>query len=103
MLGRKASAAELENWGLVNRVFPQDAQAEDFHAQVLRFLEDQLSVNDGVSMMVSRRLQNAHRRKDWLYAVYDSADALAERFVDGAPLERFGRKKEQIGKRKARL
>lgn len=99
MLGRKCSADELQSWGLVNRTFP----TTDFHGHVLKFLQDQLAVNDGKSMMETRRLQNAPLRKDRLFAVYDSVDALAQRFVDGAPLERFGKKKNQIGRKKAKL
>ncbi|KAL4895448.1 ClpP/crotonase-like domain-containing protein [Aspergillus ambiguus] len=94
MFGRKCSVEELETWGLVNRVFP----AEGFHDHVMAFLEEQLSVNDGKSMIESKRLQNAPLRKDRLFAVYDSVDALAERFVDGAPYERFMKKKEQLMK-----
>ncbi|RMJ26757.1 Enoyl-CoA hydratase/isomerase family [Aspergillus sp. HF37] len=99
MLGRKCSVTELESWGLVNRVFP----AADFHTRVLDFLNELLNVNDGGSMMETRRLQNAPLRKDRLFAVYDSVDALAERFVDGAPLGRFGKKKDQIGKQRAKI
>lgn len=99
MLGRKCSVAELESWGLINRIFP----AKDFHAHVLSFLKEQLAVNDGKSMMETRRLQNAPLRKDRLFAVYDSVDALAERFVEGAPLQRFNNKKNLIGRQKAKL
>ncbi|GAB1215150.1 hypothetical protein ATERTT37_004336 [Aspergillus terreus] len=94
MFGRKCSVEELESWGLVNRIFP----AEGFHDRVIAFLEEQLAVNDGKSMIESKRLQNAPLRKDRLFAVYDSIDALAERFVDGAPHERFMRKREQLVK-----
>ncbi|GES63491.1 peroxisomal d3,d2-enoyl-CoA isomeras-like protein [Aspergillus terreus] len=94
MFGRKCSVEELESWGLVNRIFP----AEGFHDRVIAFLEEQLAVNDGKSMIESKRLQNAPLRKDRLFAVYDSVDALAERFVDGAPHERFMKKREQLMK-----
>ncbi|KAL2839415.1 ClpP/crotonase-like domain-containing protein [Aspergillus pseudoustus] len=96
ILGRRCSVEELEAWGMVNKIFP----AGGFHENVVQFLQDQLAVNDGGSMMAAKRLQNAPLRKDRLYAVYDSVDALAERFVIGAPHERFRVKKEQLAKGK---
>lgn len=92
MFGRKLSVEELENWGMVNKVFPH----EGFHGSVKSFLEEQLSVNDGKSMMEMKRLQNAPLRDGRIVAVYNSMDALAERFVDGAPMERFVEKKRLL-------
>ncbi|KAH8693989.1 ClpP/crotonase-like domain-containing protein [Talaromyces proteolyticus] len=92
MFGRKCSVEELESWGMVNRIFP----SEGFHNHVLAFLEEQLAVNDGKSMIETKRLQNSPLRKDRLFAVYESVDALAERFVDGAPRERFAKKRQQL-------
>ncbi|EXJ82471.1 hypothetical protein A1O3_06284 [Capronia epimyces CBS 606.96] len=92
LFGRKLTVEELEQWGLVNRIFP----SEGFHDQVIEFLEGQLAVNDGKSMMEAKRLQNIPLRKDRLLAVYDAADALAERVMEGAPDERFAAKNREL-------
>jgi len=92
MFGRKLSVEELENWGMVNRIFPK----EGFHAKVVGFLEEQLAVNDGKSMMETKRLQNAPLREGRILAVYNSVDALAERFVEDAPKKRFEAKKKEL-------
>jgi len=89
MFGRKLTAQELQEWGLVNRIFP----AEGFHESVKAFLEEQLRVNDGKSMIETKRLQNAPLRDGRMLAVVNSVDALAERFIDGAPFQRFAEKK----------
>ncbi|KAF2418394.1 peroxisomal d3,d2-enoyl-CoA isomerase [Tothia fuscella] len=92
MFGRKLTATELESWGLVNRVFP----AANFQKSVEDFLNEQLSVNDGKSMMETKRLQNASRRDERIISVYNSVDALAERFVADAPAKRFAAKKAEL-------
>ncbi|GAB1213235.1 hypothetical protein ATERTT37_002384 [Aspergillus terreus] len=94
MFGRKCSVEEMESWGLINRIFP----AEGFHERVRGFLKEQLAVNDGKSMMETKRLQNAPLRGERILAMFDAAHALAERFVDGAPVERFRKKTEQLSK-----
>ncbi|PMD65447.1 peroxisomal d3,d2-enoyl-CoA isomeras-like protein [Hyaloscypha bicolor E] len=94
MFGKKLSAQELEQYGMVNRVF--ESKGEDFQKQVREYLEEQLSVNDGKSMMEMKRLQNAPLRDGRLVAVWNSMDALAERFVDGAPYRRFEIKKREL-------
>jgi peroxisomal 3,2-trans-enoyl-CoA isomerase len=92
MFGRKLSAEELEKWGMVNQIFP----VEDFQLHVKKYLEGQLSVNDAKSMMETKRLQNAPLRDARLIAVVNSLDALAERFVDDAPMKRFAIKKKEL-------
>lgn len=92
MFGRKLTAQELEQWGLVNRILP----AAGFHEGVEAFLQEQLRVNDGRSMMLAKQLQNAPLRAERLLALYDAADALAERFVDGAPLRRLAMKGAEL-------
>ena len=92
MFGRKLNVQELLDWGLVNKVFPADG----FHESVKSYLREQLEVNDGKSMMEMKRLQNAPLREGRLLAVVNSMDALAERFVDGAPLQRFAIKKAAL-------
>ncbi|KAK5227488.1 hypothetical protein LTR47_008766 [Exophiala xenobiotica] len=87
MFGRKMSVEELENWGMVNRILPGPAQ--HFHEKVVEFLEEQLDVNDGKSMMEAKRLQNLPLRRDRLLAVYDALDALAERITEDAQKKRF--------------
>ncbi|PLB40430.1 enoyl-CoA hydratase/isomerase family protein [Aspergillus candidus] len=92
MFGRKCPVEELQACGLVNRVFPVDG----FQEHVRKFLEEQLAANDGKSMMEVKRLQNAPLRSDRLLAVYEATHALAERFVDGTPYERFRARREQL-------
>ncbi len=92
MFGRKLSAKELEDAGIVNRVFEQDG----FEGKVKEYLAEQLRVNDGKSMMEMKRLQNAPLRDGRMVAVMNSVDALAERFVEGAPMERFKIKKREL-------
>jgi len=91
MFGRKLTAQELEQWGLINRIFP----VEGFHTRVVEFLEEQLAVNDGKSMMEAKRLANLPLRRERMLAVYDAAEALAERFVDDGPMQRF-REKDKL-------
>lgn len=92
LLGRKVDAEELKEWGLVNRVFPK----EGFLGHVVAYLEECVAVNDGASMMESKRLMNAPLRDKRLLAVYDAVDALAERFVIDAPAERFAAKRMEL-------
>ena len=92
MFGTKLSAAELERQGVVNQIFPN----EGFHDHVKRYLEGQLKDKDGKSMMEVKRLQNASFRDQRIVAVFNSIDALAERFVDGAPFERFKLKAQEL-------
>jgi peroxisomal 3,2-trans-enoyl-CoA isomerase len=92
MFGRRVTVEELESWGLVNKIFP----VKDFHASVQGYLKQQLEVNDGKSMMETKRLQNASLRDGRLVAVWNSVDALAERFVVDAPRERFELKRKEL-------
>lgn len=92
MFGRKATVEELEAWGLVNRIFP----AQGFHDSVNKFLNEQLAINDGKSMMEMKRLQNAPRRAERMLAVWDAMEALSERFTEGAPEQRFRDKKAMM-------
>lgn len=92
MFGRKMTVEELEQWGLVNRIFPK----EGFHQSVVKFLNDQLAVNDGKSMMETKRLQNTPKRDERMIVVYNAVDALAERFVEDAPLKRFEAKRKEL-------
>lgn len=92
MFGRKLTAQELESWGMVNRILPNNG----FHDKVVAFLNEQLEVNDGKSMMEMKRLQNLPLRRDRMLAVYDASEALAERFVDDAPKLRFKAKNELL-------
>ncbi|KAF2503100.1 peroxisomal d3,d2-enoyl-CoA isomerase [Lophium mytilinum] len=94
MFGRKLSVEECEAAGLVNYVF--DEAGDAFQAKVLAFLQGQLDVNDGKSMMEMKRLQNAPIRDARMVAVYNAMDALAERFVEDAPVKRFAEKKKEL-------
>jgi peroxisomal 3,2-trans-enoyl-CoA isomerase len=101
MFGRKLSADELVAAGLYNYVW--DAEGSAFQDKVSAFLEAQLGENDGKSMMEMKRLQNAPVRDARMIAVVNAVDALAERFVEGAPTERFEKKKRELDeKRKAK-
>ena len=91
MFGRKLSVEELEQAGMVNYIFEETGDA--FQAKVVAFLQGQLEVNDGKSMMEMKRLQNAPIRDARIVAVYNAIDALAERFVEDAPVKRFAEKK----------
>lgn len=92
IFGRKISPVEMEAWGLANRIFP----AASFQQDVQAYLQDQLAVNDGKSMMEAKRLMNAPLRDGRMVAVQNAMDALAERFVDGAPYERFALKRKEM-------
>jgi peroxisomal 3,2-trans-enoyl-CoA isomerase len=92
MFGKKVPVEDFEKWGFVNKIFPK----EGFHQHVEKYLQEQLAVNDGKSMMEAKRLQNAPLRAQRMLAVYDSVDALAERFVEGAPAARFAKKKAEL-------
>lgn len=94
MFGRKATAEELVRWGMVNRVL----RHENFHTQVITFLEEQLQVNDGKSMIEAKRLTTAPLRNGRILALYDATDAVAERFVEDAPTVRFAMKSELLRK-----
>ncbi|KAF2427763.1 ClpP/crotonase [Tothia fuscella] len=58
MFGRELTVEELEQWGIVNYIFP----AKDFRQSVVSFLEAQLAVNvavnDGKSMVETKSLRN---------------------------------------------
>ena len=92
MFGRKISAAEMEIWGLANQIFP----ATSFQKDVQKYLQDKIDVNDGKSMMEAKRLMNAPLRDGRMVAVQNAMDALAERFVEGAPYERFAMKRKEM-------
>jgi Delta3-Delta2-enoyl-CoA isomerase len=95
MFGKKLSVEELQTMGLVNTIFP----AQDFHKHVIEYLQEQLNINDGKSMIVTKQLANAPLRDQRMVAVYNAFDALAERSVDGASVDRFAaRKKDLEGK-----
>jgi Delta3-Delta2-enoyl-CoA isomerase len=92
LFGRRVTVEELERAGLVNHIFPKD----DFHGHVMHYLEEQLKVNDGKSMLETKRLANAPLRDSRMVAVYNAFDALAERAVDGASMARFAARKKEL-------
>lgn len=101
MFGTKLTAQELLDAGMYNRVW--DKTGDEFQNEVVRFLEGQLEVNDGKSMMEMKRLQNVGIRGQRMLAVVDAIDALAERFVADAPVKRFEIKRRELEeKRKGR-
>lgn len=92
MFGRQVTVEEMEQWGMVNRIFPK----EGFHDRVVKFLEEQLEINDGKSMIEMKRLQNLPIRDSRIVALTNAMDALAERFVEDAPKARFAAKKKLL-------
>ena len=92
MFGTKLSAEELERYGVVNKIFPN----EGFHGHVKKYLTEHLKDKDPKSMIEVKRLQNASFRDQRIVAVFNSIDALAERFVEGAPFERFRLKMQEL-------
>ncbi|KAJ4384255.1 hypothetical protein N0V86_001102 [Didymella sp. IMI 355093] len=99
MFGRKLTAQELLDAGLYNYVWEETGNA--FQAKVIKFLEDQLAVNDGKSMCEMKRLQNDPIRDARLLAVVRSVDALSERFVEDAPKKRFEAKRKELDEKRA--
>lgn len=91
MFGTKLSAQELLAAGMYNRVW--DKTGDEFQSEVVKFLESQLEVNDGKSMIEMKRLQNAPIRDARMIAVVNAVDALSERFVEDAPKKRFAEKR----------
>lgn len=83
--GKKVSAEELKQWGMVSEIFP----TATFLSNVKSFLERQLEVNDAKSMMITKQLQNAPLRTERIVALSDAVDALNEKFVTGDVLQRF--------------
>jgi Delta3-Delta2-enoyl-CoA isomerase len=65
MFGRKIGIKEMQDWGMVSQIFPK----QGFHDSVVKYLEEQLAVNDGKSMMEVKRLQNAPIRDARMIAV----------------------------------
>ncbi len=101
MFGTKLTPQQLLDAGLYNYVWEETGEA--FQEKVVNFLEGQLKVNDGKSMVEMKRLQNVGVRDARMLAVVNSVDALAERFMDGEPKARLEAKiKELAEKRKAK-
>ena len=103
MFGRKLTAEELERFGIVTKIFPA---GDGFHGEGEAYLQEQLRVNDGKSMMEAKRLQNAGLRDQRMLAAYNAFDALAERFVEDAPAKRFLAKRMEMeakSKKKSKL
>lgn len=92
MFGKKMSVEELQKWGLVNTIFP----AKDFHKHVVEYLQEQLDINDGRSMILTKQLANAPLRDQRMVAIYNAFDALAERAVDGASVKRFAARRKEL-------
>lgn len=92
MFGRRIDADELKANGLLNRIFPR----QDFQAHVTQYLTQILSTNDGKSLTEAKSLMNRPLRDGRLIAVVNSIERLAERFVTGAPFERFMMKIQEL-------
>lgn len=92
MLGGKATVEELKEIGMVNRIFPK----EGFHGHVHGYLKGMLEERSGKSMMEMKRLQNMNTRDARILALYESSNALAERFVEGEPMVRMTAKMNEL-------
>lgn len=92
MLGGKATVEEMKEIGMVNKIFPK----EGFHDHVHAYLKEMLQDRSGKSMMEMKRLQNATTRDARILALYNSAEALAERFVQGEPTVRMKAKMDEL-------
>ncbi|KAF7888963.1 hypothetical protein EAF00_009263 [Botryotinia globosa] len=92
MFGGKLTTDDILSFGIANRIF----DTEGFGEKVTEYLEEILKTNDGKSMMEAKRLQNLPLRDSRILAVYNSIDAVAERFVDGAPFARFAAKRKEM-------
>lgn len=90
--GKKVTAPELQQWGMVSEIFP----TATFLSNVKSFLERQLEVNDAKSMMITKQLQNAPLRTERMVALYDAVDALHEKIVTGDVLQRFLTKIQEL-------
>lgn len=99
MFGGKATVEELKEIGMVNKIFP----AKNFHGEVQSYLAGMLKERDGKSLMEMKRLQNKQTRDARILALFESWQALGEKFVEGEPLRRMKAKMEELAaKRKAR-
>ncbi|KAK5166419.1 uncharacterized protein LTR77_007962 [Saxophila tyrrhenica] len=96
MFGGKATAQELVQMGMVNKLFP----TEGFHEKVHGYLVEMLRERSGKSMMEMKRLQNKSTRDARILAVWEAWQALAERFVDGEPSQRMKAKSEELAARR---
>ncbi|KAJ3342214.1 hypothetical protein HDU93_003004 [Gonapodya sp. JEL0774] len=85
MFGTRVDAAEMEKWGLVNRVFP----TATFHQSVGAYLAKQLAECDHTSLLETKRLITEPLKEARIQAAYRSVDALAEMFAKGIPTDRF--------------
>lgn len=92
MFGGKATAQEMHQMGLVNKIFP----TKGFHDAVKDYLKEMLKDRSGKSMMEMKRLQNSSLRGARLLALFEATDALSERFVDGEPAVRMTAKMEEL-------
>ncbi|KAJ9613711.1 hypothetical protein H2204_014723 [Knufia peltigerae] len=96
IFGRKMTAQELVVSGLVNRVFPTSS----FHRDVGTYLQEQVQLNSGRSMLEAKRLMNESVRDSRLVAIMTSLDSLAERMVEGEAYEKFAEQRKKINAKK---
>lgn len=92
LFGGKATAQELKDMGMVNKIFPTNT----FHADVHNYLKEMLKERSGKSMMEMKRLQNKGTRDARILSLFESWQALAERFVDGEPMQRMKAKMNEL-------
>ncbi|KXS21468.1 ClpP/crotonase [Gonapodya prolifera JEL478] len=99
MLGRQLSAQEMEEWGLVNRIYP----SATFQTDYLSYLRTNLALNDATSLLETKRLIAGPLREGRMLAVFRAQDALAEMLASGRPGKRFLEKKGRLGRARGKL
>lgn len=92
MFGGRATVEELYKMGLVNQIFPK----EGFHDKVHDYLKGMLKDRSGKAMIETKRMQNQSLRDQRILALFEAYNGLAERFVDGEPMERMKAKMEEL-------
>ncbi|KAJ3335950.1 hypothetical protein HDU93_004013 [Gonapodya sp. JEL0774] len=88
MFGKKWNAEEMERAGL--------AKTNGFLETVQRYLNEQLEVNDGISIMECKRLMVEPVREARMLAVYRAVDALTAVQASGRPGVRFKAKQKAL-------
>ena len=92
IFGGKVTAQELQQRGLVNQLFPK----EGFHDKVKDYLKELLETRSKKSMMEAKRMQNQSLRDQRILALFEAVHSLAERFVDGEPVNRMKAKSDEL-------
>ncbi|KAJ3744618.1 ClpP/crotonase-like domain-containing protein [Lentinula detonsa] len=90
--GKKKTAQELVACNFINEIFPSKS-AEEFHADVLAHLQQQLEGLDPAAVLAVKKLLRAglNEKNDPNAVNLRESYAQAERFASGVPERQFGR------------